>query len=411
MKFNFFSKTNNFVLFIINPFASFVYGLFLFFFKKSNALILALSLGLMFAYFPLMYDTSANFFSVQSGNIKNLYNWIPYILNKQFNLDYYYIIYLYTVIIFYCWFKSISFMGKESDKCSWAFVFCASFFLIIYRDVMDLHRIYLSFSLTFFYCYYFRKRFKFNLIIQFFLFFAFLILTISIHYYALIFFILFLIAQLPLNKISERWVYLFVFFILILGIYSQSLLNFILQTLPTSEWTQKIYFYISQQSKWGYIQKSVFSVIIKNLREILFLFLVIALSLQYRVIKKQNIVMNILILMSLLTLFCVMYRTLFERSYILISLFSIALFVYPNINKKQLYLKIALMILIVSRFFIVNIHDRGEFFLAKHDSIILNSDKKIKLELKPFYYPTFKLINITEQGYSDEFIKQNSRWK
>ncbi|MER1759786.1 hypothetical protein, partial [Proteus mirabilis] len=60
-------------LFLINPFLSFIYSLFIFI-KKGNkiSIFFSLSLSLILIYFPIMYDTSNHFY---------------YILNNKENLN------------------------------------------------------------------------------------------------------------------------------------------------------------------------------------------------------------------------------------------------------------------------------------------------------------------------------------
>lgn len=389
-----------FLLLLINPFICLTYSLF-YFIKNKNCIIpLSFSISLIFIYQPLMYDTSTNFFITQYGEFNNLYNAIPFKLKELFNIDYFYSIFFYTSIIFYCWLKVIASLAKKSNtSLNIKILFLVALFTIIYRDIMDLNRFYLAITISFYYIFYIRNE-KNNVSILFMLFFF--SLSFLIHSFSALVYFTFIIRKL-INK-NQLYLYYIVSCIFI-GIFSNNLIQDIISNINIAGFSlPKAYF---SDGGWGRNEYSNLTLMRKLLECTIILNLFFLIFLYKKKHANNDFVLNFLMLLCGICFLFFSYKTFFERTFIILCLFSIY---YFSLQSKNTFLKYSLIILIILRFFIINSVRYGDVFLYGHTDVIPNTSEKIKLQLKPLYLPTLFLLDI-DNGYSDEFINKNSVWK
>lgn len=355
-----------------------------------------------------MGDTVVNFYDIKSGNIANLYLWIPDYFSKNYSVDYFCIIYTYTILIFYCWFRTILFLGKNSDKKTWYLLCLYALFTIVYCQIMELNRIYFAFLILFFYFFYIREKIEQqNIGIKLFSFVFIAILTISIHSYSAAFFGLYFFSILFLKiKLNPKFILILIPLFIIGGVYSLPLLQLFHDQTGL---LNPIYF--QKESAWGYSIKSFQSVFFRNkfiLLPLIFAIVIIAQNQAKNIKEKLN--QYFVILLCLQPLFLLMYSTLFERSYILATIFSVYALTLPTNKKSANYLKYLLILCIVCQFYVQNFYRHGDYFTNGYTAVLPNVSKKITMELKPFYLPTFYLLNINN-GYSDAYLETNVQYK
>ena len=68
----------------------------------------------------------------------------------------------------------------------------------------------------------------------------------------------------------------------------------------------------------------------------------------------------------------------------------------------------AIIGLFLLRFILLNIIWYGTIFTTAYNDILPNQSKKMSMVAKPFYYPTIMLINVENNGYSDQYIQSES---
>ncbi|EPW8574052.1 EpsG family protein [Morganella morganii] len=382
--------------FIINPVLSLLMSLNYFFKGKNTSVILSLSLSLIFSYQPLMYDTSANFFKLISSEPNNLYNIIPYFFKTNLNIDYYYFILLYTFIIFWCWFSMIYIIGKNVRHSSrFLLIVFLGMISIIYRDIMDLNRFYLSISIVFFsiiYSHYYLKS-KINLLIV-------LLSTIAffIHQYSILILFSYILGIL----IKSTYLYiLYLSCAVLVGFFFD---GFIINIASNIELLSSYHAYFGT-GIWGNTTYSN-ATLIRKIFEV-----VLISNITYILIKlKLNTNDEIINLCLIICGFCFIFfsfKTFFERT--LISLLIIYIYIFSLDIKKSLTISL-LLVLITTKFFLINFYRYGDVFIYGHTDVLPNTELKIEMQFKPFYYPTIFLIDFNN-GYSDNFIISNSIWK
>ncbi|HIH4995871.1 TPA: EpsG family protein [Morganella morganii] len=399
------------LLLLINPLISLLYSLFVFIKRESDiSLFFSLSLALILIYFPLMYDTSNHFYyafynkSINLDNFEeniffNSYITLPIILGKIFNIDYYYFFYLYTAISLYFWSK-IVYHAKTTNVTVYNVTFIPLLILLLsfnYRDLMDLNRSFLSYSIVF----YFILCKKNKNIYSFSLFFYF---SLTVHFTVGAIWMIYFISRSKL--LTKKFYYLLFFTCIIFGFimpYLMSLFQSVISLIP-GELGAKLYYYsygsnfaIREQSVGPILKKSLSCVII-----ILFCFHLIHL-----LKTNNNLLLRFTLLLSCITLLFFQYVTFFERLNLALTfLYSFILISY--FRQGSTY-KLILVSLLLLRTIILYALIYFPIFLGNHNIVIPNSYFLIETELKPFYYPTPLLINI-ENGYSDENISRQSVW-
>ena len=401
-----------FILFLINPFLGLLSSLY-YMLKKNfsfNALSAALSLSLIFIYLPIMYDSSGRFYLYyyqQKSQFLDidLYNKIIIFLHQLFNIQYMSVIYLYTAFILYTWFFIFKYY-KEYAQSNRTIVFMCTYLIssILYRNIMDLERFYLSVSILIITLFLIENKIKrINSILLILISF----IAVLIHSGVFLVILLILIARLNFNiKILKILPILAFIFASNSYYYLSLLLELPIFSFVDSQTMHLIQSYIDPNSIWG--SKDVrFSLVILRYIEVFLLLLIYYKGVE--LLKNQNSLgIKITLLLAIVVIIFLPYVTLYERYSTTFFIFSIFI-VYPYIleNKKSLFLYLVLFLFILRSLF-VNYHIYGIIFTSEYNDILPNENKKIEMISKPFFYPTAILLWIEENGYSDAYIKRES---
>ncbi|HEJ9437743.1 TPA: hypothetical protein ACKRFJ_001477 [Proteus mirabilis] len=398
-------------LFLINPFLSFIYSLFIFI-KKGNkiSIFFSLSLSLILIYFPIMYDTSNHFYYIlnnkenlnidfQENIFFNSYINAPIILGKYFKIDFYYFYYFYIFISIFLWSKLVSLSNNKCNiKNKEIYAVLLLLFSFNYRDLMDLTRSFLSYSIVFFYIICFRKKNLLNNVL-------FMYLSLAIHFSTIFIWLLFFISKIKVFRVKSYTVG-FISCLIVGSIFPFLMLaikNIVL--LIPGELGAKTYFYI-YGSDFAIRDFSIGPFLKKSFNYIIIIIFSIH-SLRLLSLNKNDTILKLTIIISSLSLLFIQYVTLFERLNLALNFLFVYIFlaykIKYKINRQLLISLICLKTLILYTFVYFPI------FQGNHDIVIPNSRFLIDTELKPFYYPTFLLFDI-DNGYSDYNLEQQSVW-
>ncbi|WP_371858852.1 EpsG family protein [Vibrio comitans] len=374
---------------LVSPLLSAFYGVVNLFNNKHNPIIIAFSLSMIFIYLPLPYDMSSNFFSTQystSLEYLKLYNYLPFYSKGV--LPYAFWVFCYTFIIFYIWFYILRDICEHKNNKRIVFTVIIFLLMLTYRDVLDLNRTYLAYSIMLFGFYngFIGKR-K-GLVVTC------IILAMFLHSSSIL---LGLLALIPSSN-KRVQVLLLPLIGLLLGSY---LVNFIVgnvkafQFLLSGEVVSKINNYTGD-SVWGISQLPISLQIRRICEWVLFYSFCIYLYLFKEKLERKDFIYSMLLFVT--SVFWD-YRTLYER-YALFTLMYLIVII-SQIGIKSYY-KMIFVVLLSFRFFIVNFYSYGHLFTCKND-IVINCNPVIGNYLKLFYIPTPLLLNINI-GNSDEFI-------
>lgn len=399
------------ILFLINPVVSLIGSTFVMYLKKVNtSLVVALSLALVLVYFPIMYDTSSNFFVYYYNyKIDNLYLSLPKLINDFLNieLDFMFYIYIYTVFIIYVWSDMIyNGLVKNESLKSLLYGFLLFWFVFTYRDVMDLHRTMLSFSIFFYYFNFYFKTHKNN--------YLFLIISIflSVNFHSSVIFLwsIYLVSNLiSLNLKTAKFLFL-----------SSVILGFVLPSFLSAYFSNisfgiplfdKFMFYIFSEY-WGVREELSIGGFIKKSLEYCIIIVLFFLLFSYKShnainIEKNKFIFNFAVIISSMTVLFFSYVTIFERFSLAVFFLSVYLILNEYIND---ILKFVAISLIVVKSSILFVFVYSVIFFGDYSQVLPDSNSKIEMLSKPFLLPTIMLIDIEENGYSNRYIYNNSIW-
>jgi len=402
-----------FIAFILNPFLGLLSSLY-YMFKKDrfvNAFTASLSISLIFIYLPIMYDCSSRFYlyfyQQKSSFLEiNLYNKIIIFLHQLFHIEYMSVIYLYTTFIFYIWFFIFKYYKKYADSNKIILLMMIYFISsILYRNIMDLERFYLAVSillLTIFIVEY--KIIKMKALTILTIFFT----STLIHTGAFLLLPIFFISKINLNiKLLAILPILALVFSTNSYYYLSLLLDTPVFTLIDGQTMHLMKAYIDPNSIWG-SKNMRYSLVFLRYIELPLMFLIYYKGL-ILLKNKDSLAIRMVLLLMILAIVFLPYVTLYERFSTTFFIFSIFI-IYPVIlKKKQDLLLYIILILFIIRFLFINYHIYGMIFTEKYNNVLPNENKKIEMILKPFYYPSVLLLWIDTNGYSDSYIRRESR--
>lgn len=409
-----------YLLLLLNPFLSFIFSFYLLFFKnrKKSVFVIAISISLIFVYFPIMYDTSSNFYLQIASSYSShffdelkIYNIFILYIEEELNLEYMHVILLFATISIYIWFYIFSkYLKQVLDQKTLFFMIIVVFSSLIYRNIMDLNRFYLATSIILLLVYTIEIEKINNKYLKILIILFTSYISINIHISMALLLFLYFITYLPIKK---NIYYILPFLALILNFISGILFEqfFMIQSflgIQDTEVVDKIGRYTGSSFEWGanalnridYFQRII---------EIPLLFIIYYLGINQLDKQKRNKHIKFTLLLASVVLFLLSYKALYERYIIVFFLFSIFL-IYPLIidNVRKNIIKVILCFYIL-RFLTINILMYGVIFTENYNNVLPNEEKKIEMLLKPLYYPTFLLFDITTNGYSNAYIKKESR--
>ncbi len=407
------------LVFLVNPFLCFLISLYYSFKTKKNIhiIVLSLSLALIFCYFPLMYDTSSNYYQTYFAAYNGaelqdirLYNAIALYLNMSFGIQFMAVIFLFTTFIFLIWFtifKHYRNLAKTKEMICYMAIF--SFSSIIFRGVMDLNRFYLATSILLLLAYISEINKEKNIQSSALLLVFLGILAFSIHSATAVFFIVYFLAK---KKIHMKLLSMLPFISLFIGFFSDTILSILLNTplLENIPFFQSALSYTDTSSQWGSgYKRQIDYILLSKLIEVFLMFLIYYKGLTLLKLDRDNVFIQFSLLLMCFILFCISYFSIYERYSLAFFLFS-SFIVYKSILfKKRNDLLLSLIIIgFIVRFIFINIVWYGMIFTTAYAEVLPNQNKKIEMALKPFIYPTILLLYIENTGYSDIYIQNES---
>lgn len=393
-------------IFVLNPFISLFVSIYALLKKNKLSIILtSISLAVIFIYFPIMYDTSSNYYYtyyLSKMNYKisemRLYNLIPVIL-KKININFMSIILLYTIFILYVKFNAIYIAIKRiKNKKKILYISSLFMFTIIYREIMDLNRFYLAISICIYGIFYMNKK-----IYKYVLFF----IAFKIHS-SIALIILYLLIYKKLIDIDV--IVKISFFLVFVNL--KKVLVFIIPILTKVDIkiANKANNYLTH-NQWGY--RYIFDLPkMKIINNLIVLFLILLIYLYINRLYKRKYILKFYQLLVLSSILLFNFFTLFERYSIITIFVGIILISRTKISfKKNKKLLISILIINFFNFYFVNFIYYGELF-TKQYKIIIDNSKKEEILMKGLSLNLILLLDLEENGYSDkQILKISNRGK
>lgn len=389
----------NGALSFINPFLGLLSSIFDIIKLRDASLFFAFSLALIAVYFPLMYDTSANFFNFYYPNEKSLtslYLMIPIFLKEKFGIDFYYFIFANVLFVSYVWSKIIlTIFSEYKGKYVSIFIFILLLFTFNYRDLMDINRSIFAFSWFFYYIFLIKNK-------NFLKFLIFSTMAAFFHSSSLIIIFLYLIS---LVQVGYRFNFFILCIAIFIGVFLPNLIfNFesLLVKLPLIGDSLGFYIY---GERFG-VQNFSTGTLLKKLLNSFFVFITCLFAI-YSIKKNgKDRILQFLVFLGCFELCFLGFVTFFER----INLAFNFLFLYVLIKNIGLLNKCFLVFLVFFRSLVLYIFIYIPIFVGEH-ALVMDVNVKNEIILKPFYYPTVFLLDIHNNGYSDELIDRYSLWR
>jgi EpsG family len=393
----------NGLLSLINPFLGFFSSLLDILRLRNSCLYFAFSLALIAIYFPIMPDTASNFYkayySLNSSyglSILEPYIFIPSYFMRNFGVDFYYFIFFNVFFIIYVWSKIIVLVFSKSEiKHS---IFFVAIFLLLtfnYRDLMDINRSFLAYSFIFYYIFLVKQKNFLKLALLF-------SLSVLFHSSSLIIIVFYFISQLNLNY---RYNVILLFLSILIGLFLPSLISSVeglVSKIPLLG--GQISYYIYGET-YGVQVFSTGTLLKKTLNCVIVFF---ACFMGIISLKKNghDKILQFMVYLGCFLLFFSSFVTFFERMNLAFNFLIIYLF-YKNISQFGKYF---LTFLVFFRSFCVYLLIYFPIFFIDHSDVMSKEENKTEMILKPVIYFTPFLLDIHDNGYSDNFIINNVIW-
>ncbi|MDQ9833121.1 EpsG family protein [Acinetobacter soli] len=368
---------------------------------RDTSLIFAFCVALISVYFPVMWDTSSNFFMSYFGtywggfgDTYRPYISIPSYFMFQYNFDFYYFIFFSVFFITYTWSRIVYESTKELKlKYKGIILFSILLLTFNYRDILDLNRSALACSIFFYYIFLIKNK---NIL----KFLFFISLSIYIHNFMMVYLILYILSFIKLSaKINK----IFLISSLFLGIslpFIVSMFSSIIVNIPIVG--SGLYYYLYGDS-FG-VQTFTLGALLKRIVDVFLIGFVTYLILSKD--QTNNRIVQLILYSACLCLVFSSFVTFFERSSLAFSF----LYVYVFSLNCNPVLKYIISTVILFRNLIMYSFAYIWVIFGNVDNVITNQQVKYEILLKPFYYPTPMLLNIHDNGYSNERILNNSIW-
>ncbi len=395
----------NFAIAMINPVFGFFSTLKDIMQGRDASLIFAFCVSLICVYFPLMYDTSSNFYvAYLAAEYSNGFNdWlrpyvtIPSILMNKYHIDFYFFIFFNVIFVVYTWTKIIVKTYEHSEKNYFnAFVFMILLLLTFnYRDLMDLNRNIFSYSFIFYYIFLIKNK---SLVKAIF----FCSLAVWIHNSSLIVVALYLIS---LKALNYRLNFIILILSLILGVFIPSLIGAFEKAISSIPFIGQSVSYYIYGSDFG-VQEFTTGTLLKKLLNCSFVFLTSLLAIFLLKKNPEDRILQFIILLGAVELFFLSFVTFFER----LNLAFNFIYIYILFRKIPNNFKILISGMVFFRSAAVYILLYFPIFFGSYTDVLIDTYQKNQMIMKPFSQATPWLLDIKNNGYSDEFIRKNSIW-
>lgn len=407
------------LILFINPILSFFTSIYFIIKvnKKFSPIIISISIALFFIYLPILYDTSSNYYLIKMFTFRNLfdissytiYNQYIYKAEKFFDLQYMTIIFIITSFILFIWFKFLAhYKEKTTTQIQLYYIIIFAFSSLIYRNILDLNRFYLAISFFLFILYLLEtklNKLKNRIIITILMF-----LSVMIHPSTILIVFLYFLCY----KIKNLNFYIILPFIfIILSLFANNLVEIILNIIPTI--SESVTILLGRASdytggeRWGsdnglggfrYILRAI---------EISLMLLLHYQAINLLKLKIGNhIIIKLIIFTMSISIFFLSFHTLFERYSIAYFLFASYIVYTSVINNIKIFNIKLILLLFLARFLTFNFLIYGILFTSSYNDVLPDESAKIDMIIKPIIYPTILLLDIKENGYSDEYIEMKS---
>lgn len=314
----------NFCFTSINPILGLFSSLYSILKMRDASLFFAISVALISIYFPIMYDTSVNFYSAYyslgsggAGDWLQPYISVPSYLMYNYNIDFYFFIFFNVVFVVYTWTKIVLKIFKNSViDYKVIFIFIFLIFSFNYRDLMDLNRNIFSYSIFFYYYFLIDKKNIIKLVF-------FSLLAVWVHSSALILVILYLLSNIKLGKFLNTFLLIFS---LSVGYFLPEIISkatFFIEFIPV--YGEKISYYLYGDA-FG-VQDFTFGTALKKILNCFIIFLVNGYIINsIDKYKNHSQQLQFLLLIGYFALMFFNFVTFFERinlayNFVLLSIF------------------------------------------------------------------------------------------
>ena len=405
------SSFNQIISFLVNPFIGFLSSLY--YLRKINTqvnlYIFALSLGLIFIYFPIMYDTSVNFYYTESAIYQNinfdiwhLYQKVYVYTSKFLTYSFMSLIYFYIVIILFIWTKIFEhYKNMASTKAQVSAMFLFFIFSILYRNIMDLNRFSLAASLSLFVLYLINiNKEKINYKAAFLA-----ILSIFIHPAVIVVYFIYVISI----SIKSIKIYQIIFVTSLgIGFLGQSIIDMFSSHLSVFAVFEKADNYTRTGYAFGTGSMNIDQIIIRGI-QIPLTILIFFKGIDLLKNKDTSLNIRVTLLLASVSVALMSFITLYERYTIVFLLFSTFIMYRSLLSFKLDKVLKLILLLFFLRFILFNFVVYGRIFTSYYNPVLPDESKKIEMVLKPFYMPTILLLNINNYGYSNAYIQAESQ--
>ncbi|MCU4482544.1 EpsG family protein [Acinetobacter ursingii] len=395
-KYNFFPM----VLMSINPILGFLSSLYNIVRLKDSAIYFAISVAIIAIYFPIMYDTSANFFKVNHTNFTVFlepYIAIPYFLKQKLGIDFYYFIFFNIIFVIYTWTKIVLKAFKSTNlRYQSILILIVLLFTFNYRDLMDINRTIFSYSFFFYYIFLIEKK---NIVKNIFFF----LMAAWFHFSSLILIVFYIVSFVRLDYRINLIILITSTFI---GIYLTdfvSAFEALITRVPIVGSTLNFYFY---SDTYG-VQSFTLGTFLKKFTNCFFVFFSCLYAILIIKNNQKDRILQFIIFLGCLELIFMGFVTFFERINLAFNFLFIYLFFKGFNERYNIFLTGIIFFRSVCVYFLIYI----PIFIGNYNDVMISIDKKNEMLVKPIYYFTPFLIDIHNNGYSDSFIKNNSIWK
>ncbi|EOW9128383.1 EpsG family protein [Vibrio cholerae] len=376
----------------INPILGLIVSLFFMLKRKLNPAVLAISLGIVSIYLPVMYDVSHSFFlyhDYQKGALEqNLHaiNQVASYTVGYLGLEYFHVVLIVTCISLYMWFEMFAKLCEKNKSNS---LYITLFFIFIllttYKEVIDLNRTYLAYMISVYGLFLHSQERVSKKYLS-------LIFSLGVYFHlsSIIFVLCYLLSNFLLMTRLRATVLLFVTFLF--GMLIDRVIFSIVGFLPESSFLSYI---VSE--KWGLYQS------IEQGRILLWFvqfFVIFTILLSFPKHGSRRNFSMFVYMVAILFVF-IKFRVFGERFFISVVLMFPLVIV--GIKKNNLGIWILLCAALV-KFVIYNVYVFGYVFTNDYTYVMESRNVRDGNMLKPFYMPTPFLLAIGEYGYSDETI-------
>ncbi|MEQ1271222.1 EpsG family protein, partial [Acinetobacter soli] len=227
-------------------------------------------------------------------------------------------------------------------------------------------------------------------------------LAVWIHNSSLIVVALYLVS---LKALNYRLNFIILILSLILGVFIPSLIGAFEKAISSIPFIGQSVSYYIYGSDFG-VQEFTTGTLLKKLLNCSFVFLTSLLAIFLLKKNPEDRILQFIILLGAVELFFLSFVTFFER----LNLAFNFIYIYILFRKIPNNFKILISGMVFFRSAAVYILLYFPIFFGSYTDVLIDTYQKNQMIMKPFSQATPWLLDIKNNGYSDEFIRKNSIW-